>query len=387
MMSAQYQIRSRPKDQSSDEDENEENKQKDTIPSPTPSIHQTPDDEPQSVSNVIADDSNTVPAVHSAASFLSIFKSTTMRCGGGNEQSNGIVASCDALQRLMAALSVHWSIESEAERSGAGRDSVALSEFVASPHRLQFIEDFNHFMAEHLDAEQLDAVKQEMAEQFVSGQCSATRCALTTRHFTKRKEGREAMKAEDVRTVFYRQKLDSLHFQIWHLEQSGFRHRGDRATQRVQTEDDGVTKSNDDERAIDRELEEAVSAITDSKKKCAFGRFQGDGPNKFTLSVSGIDSACFAVIFAVSLCAHTHSAKTWMDRMVEYAKSEGVPLSVVENAAGWLQREGFDSDAVKQDVTEQTMASHQCSVQRHTASDPLCRALIAFIERTKGMMP
>tara|TARA_B100001765_G_scaffold194393_1_gene143281 strand:+ start:148 stop:624 length:477 start_codon:yes stop_codon:yes gene_type:complete len=154
--------------------------------------------------------------------------------------------------------------------------------------------------------------------------------------------------------------------------------------------DDGESKKeddDDDEKAIDRELEEAVSAITDSKKKCAFGRFQGDGPNKFTLSVSGIDSACFAVIFAVSLCAHTHSAKTWMDRMVEYAKSEGVPLSVVENAAGWLQREGFDSDAVKQDVTEQTMASHQCSVQRHTASDPLCRALIAFIERTKGMMP
>ncbi len=71
--------------------------------------------------------------------------------------------------------------------------------------------------------------------------------------------------------------------------------------------------------------------------------------------------------------------------MVEYAKSEGVPLSVVEKAAVWLNGEGFDSDAVKQDVTEQTMASHQCSVQRHTAySEALCRAIIAFKEKTKG---
>ena len=200
----------------------------------------------------------------------------------------------------------------------------------------------------------------------------------------KRNENRTAAKPEDVRCLFYRQKFDALHFQLWHLEQSGYRHR---STRRVQAENDGTSKKeddDDDEKAIDRELEEAVSAINDSKKKCAFGRFQGDGPNKFTLSVSGIDSACFAVIFAVSLCAHTHSAKTWMDRMVEYAKSEGVPLSVVENAAGWLQREGFDSDAVKQDVTEQTMASHQCSVAQHTASEALCRALIAFIEKSKG---
>ena len=70
--------------------------------------------------------------------------------------------------------------------------------------------------------------------------------------------------------------------------------------------------------------------------------------------------------------------------MVEYAKSEGVPLSVVEKAAVWLNEGGFDSDAVKQDVTEQTMASHQCSVAQHTASEALCRALIAFIEKTKG---
>ncbi len=74
-----------------------------------------------------------------------------------------------------------------------------------------------------------------------------------------------------------------------------------------------------------------------------------------------------------------------MDRAVEYAKSEGVPLSVVEKAAVWLNAAGFDSDAVKQDVTEQTMASHQCSVQRHTASDALCRALIAFDDATKGI--
>ncbi len=71
--------------------------------------------------------------------------------------------------------------------------------------------------------------------------------------------------------------------------------------------------------------------------------------------------------------------------MVEFAKSKGVPLSVLKKAAVWLNGEGFDSDAVKQDVTEQTMASHQCSVAQHTASEALCRALIAFDDATKGI--
>ncbi|MCP4499527.1 MAG: hypothetical protein GY822_06125, partial [Deltaproteobacteria bacterium] len=326
MMAEQHQIRRRPRDQSSDEDENEEN-ETDIIPPQQPSPHSVPpsdDVKEQSVSNDVAADGDVQsepepPSVSLAASdrkecaenvpSFSMFRGATTRCGG-NGKSSGIVSCCDALQRLGAALRAYSAMKSkERGRNEDDDDEIepeepALSEFVGSDYRLQFLEDFNHFMAEH--QESTEEIKGEMVECFGLRRCEAMRCHFTSRHFG-RAQSADKRASVDGRAMFYRQKLDALHFQIWHLEQSGYRYR---STRRVQAENDGTSKKeddDDDEKAIDRELEEAVSAINDSKKKCAFGRFQGDGPNKFTLSVSGIDSACFAVIFAVTLCAHPFS--------------------------------------------------------------------------------
>ncbi|MCP4499526.1 MAG: hypothetical protein GY822_06120, partial [Deltaproteobacteria bacterium] len=327
------QIRRRPMDQSSDEDENEEKEH--IVPQSTVddqpqsvsadvAVHVHDDNEPLPVSVVTADakEKNNMNDDDKKAPSFSMFNAGSTRCGG-NDKSNGIVSQCDALERLGAALSVYSSIQSVAARDGVScghgvddemepeDEEPTLSDFVATPQRLQFLEDLNHFMASHHDLDSVEKIKSEMVERFGLRQCSATRCPLTIRHFTKRNEVRTASKREDVRCLFYRQKLDSLHFQIFHLLESGYRHRATAKGNGVgDVDDDGESKKDDDdddEKAIDRELEEAVSAINDSKKKCDFGRFQGDGPNKFTLSVSGIDSACFAVIFAVTLCAHPFS--------------------------------------------------------------------------------
>lgn len=72
--------------------------------------------------------------------------------------------------------------------------------------------------------------------------------------------------------------------------------------------------------------------------------------------------------------------------MMDYAKSQGVPLRVLRKTAVWLQREGFDSDAVKQDVTEQNVASHQCSIAmtlQHADYELMGRAIMAFDDETK----
>ena len=76
--------------------------------------------------------------------------------------------------------------------------------------------------------------------------------------------------------------------------------------------------------------------------------------------------------------------------MAEYAKSQGVPLSVLKEAARWIQREAFDSDAVKQDVTEENVSRSECSIATafdgDSQIDVMCRSIIAFIEKTKGFL-
>ena len=173
-MSAQHQIRKRPKDQSSDEDENEENKKKDFITSSPPSVPlngvAVDDEQKQSVSVDIAvgdgvdivDSAESKEAVSGGVELVdfSMFRSATTRCGGNSNSNSqgvvgGIVASCDALQRLGAALSAYSKIKSKDDDDEIEPEEPALSEFVGSDYRLQFLEDFNHFMAEHQDTEDI----------------------------------------------------------------------------------------------------------------------------------------------------------------------------------------------------------------------------------------
>ena len=311
-----YQIRARPKDQSSDEDENEEKQQSATS---IKSAVQT-DVDTQSVSKDIedlkqpGDESNDVSTVHTDGNNddqksidFSMFKSKGNECGG-NDKENGIISHCDALQRLGKALRAYGVLNTM--RQGVFNEDddemepeiPTFSEFIGSEYRVQFLEDFNHFMAEHQYFG--EEVKEEMIEKYGLKQCNAMGCELTMRHFGgRRSENQSVSKTESARSKFYRQKFDSLHFHIFHLEESGYRYRSKMKQNEVkEAVDEFESKTEDerdDEKAIDRDLVEAVSSINDNKKKCDFGRFVGDGPNKYTLSVSGICSPHCAVTFVV----------------------------------------------------------------------------------------
>ena len=298
-----YQIRSRPKEQSSDEDENEEKQPKEMTQK---------DINSQSVSNDIDvdlketdDEKNNTSTVHSdkkdddqKSVDFSMFKSKGTECGG-NDKEEGVVFHCAALQRLGAALKAYADMNRKLEATYNGNDDEieleipTFSEFVGSEYRVQFLEDFNHFMAEHQYF--AEEIKKEMIKRYKLRSCTATKCAFTARHFGGRRRKQQASrKKTDVRSAYYRQKFDSLHFHIFHLEESGYRYRAKSRSESDTNANDVECKTDNDynDDANDPELKVAVSTINESKKNCEFGRFEGCGPNKFTLSVSGTLTAC-----------------------------------------------------------------------------------------------
>ena len=300
-----YQIRTRPKDQSSDEEENEQQNQKDS--SPIQHVRQEESDS-QSVSddnNVdqkqIDDVDNGVNAVHSdkddhrISVDFSMFESNIATECGGNDKDKGILSHCKAMQRLGEALRAYLIINSRLHAlhngnyDGIDLETATFTDFIGSGYRVQFLEDFNHFMAEHQYF--AEEIKKEMINRYGFKQCNATRCKLTNRHFGRRRAQKHSVEEEAARAMFYRQIFDSLHFQIFHLEECGYRY----LSKSPQIPESKTADKEYEQTAVDQELKEAVATINDKKKKCDFGRFQGDGPNKFTLSVSGIDRICFAV--------------------------------------------------------------------------------------------
>lgn len=283
-----YQIRSRPKDQSSDEEEDvkEQSHPQSTFNDVDVDLKES-DDETNNVSTVHFDENDD----DQKCIDFSMFESKENKCGGNNNEK-GITEHCGALQRLGAALRAYSALNSiyNGDDDEMEPDHPTFIEFIGSEYRVQFLEDFNHFMAEHQYFG--EEIKEEIIKRYGLKRCIAKDCALTTRHFGRqRSERKSGRKQHDVRSRFYRQKFDSLHFHIFHLEESGYRYRS--KSQQNATEDadyfleDKLQDDDNERKAIDPELKEAVSAISASKKECDFGRFQGDGPNKYNLSVSG----------------------------------------------------------------------------------------------------
>ena len=297
-----YTIRTRPKDQSSDEDENDE-QQKREITSSSIQFETEKDIEVDDAVDVKHPDdvNNNISTVHSDENEddqksvdFSMFKSKDTECGG-NDKEKGLVFHCAALQRLGAAIKAYATMNRKLEATHNGDDDEIVpeiptfSEFIGSEYRVQFIEDFNHFMAEHQYF--AEEIKKEMMNRYGLSSCKATKCAFTARHFAgRRRKQKASRKQTDVRSAYYRQKFDSLHFHIFHLEESGYRYRAKTNSDGNAKDldgDDNKMEENEDAKAVDQDLKEEVSVVNENKKKCKFGRFEGGGPNKFALSVSG----------------------------------------------------------------------------------------------------
>ena len=288
-----HQIRSRPRDQSSDEEDSEKDQ---NLQPPISSVNRK-NDEPKSVSTV-----HSIGKNGRKISDFSMFKKNQMRCE--REMDKSIVIQCDALQRLGAALSVYATINNNGGDDEIESEDPIFTEFVGSEYRVQLMEDFNHFMEKHQGSN--EEIKQEMMEMYGLRECTATDCELTTRHFSRRRPNQQkttstTTSTKNIRSEFYRKKFDSLHFHIFHLEESGYRYRSrtkpevngavaDAVDSKVDDEEDD-DKENDN-KAVDQELGEEVAAVNERRKKCDFGRFQGNELNKFTLNVSGIHSLC-----------------------------------------------------------------------------------------------
>ena len=230
---------------------------------------------------------------------FSMFKTNQMRCKKGGD--SGFVMHCDSLKRLGAALSVYATINDNGDVDEIESENPIFAEFVGSEYRVQFMEDFNHFMEEHQGSN--EEIKQEMMEMYRLKKCETTDCELTTRHFSPRRpDQRRTATADTGRSEFYRKKFDSLHFHIFHLEESGYRYRHRHKSETNGTVTDEVDSKVDDEegdeKAMDREFGKEVAAVNECKKKCHFDRFQGDELNKFSLNVSGINNFCpYRVIY------------------------------------------------------------------------------------------
>eukprot|EP01084_Bolivina_argentea_P160460 279421_1 len=87
------------------------------------------------------------------------------------------------------------------------------------------LDDYHHLLSKHQNS--IENIKSELIEKYGFSQCLVKDCQFIQRHFDEsrksRKDTNEIETNSDVMVGFYEREYDSLHFNLFHLYDVGYR--------------------------------------------------------------------------------------------------------------------------------------------------------------------
>lgn len=141
------------------------------------------------------------------------------------------------------------------------------------PKRM-LMDDYIHWVLHHKDPENIKALRARL--HFICE--SAKLCGATSRHYRERQNDG---KGADDATNWFTEKMDVLHFNVYHLHELGLRVEPDVIQKEVATDHEETDEAHSVKLALQR-MAEVVEA-----KRAAFSteRLDGNSNSKFTLKV------------------------------------------------------------------------------------------------------
>eukprot|EP01084_Bolivina_argentea_P031898 59009_1 len=144
------------------------------------------------------------------------FNSSSTKCDKTDE--NKLVDNCQYLQRLSYALKYY------SEQDKTEKDWI---HFCVDVYAHQMLDDYSHLLSAH--HQQVQQIKHELINNYGFDKCSIKNCKFSGRHFNGDRTGKEKLsepKQEDnnaQKMNIYQQEYDSLHFNLFHLFDVGYR--------------------------------------------------------------------------------------------------------------------------------------------------------------------
>merc|ERR1712228_684307 len=182
----------------------------------------------------------------------------------------------------------------------------------------QLLEDYAHLIAEHDD--DLYAINNALTA------CSIATCSFSSRHHRINNEQVEETK--DGKLRFYAETMDSLHFHLLHLFDTGMR------SINVELEQNNIKQQTNNKRFYDAKFARLVDRIHGTKTSTQlFDRFKVS--NKFNLSKDNDEK---------------NTNTTFSDELIGYLLTTDANKEYALFLKIFLKEQEFDSDAVKADI-------------------------------------
>eukprot|EP01084_Bolivina_argentea_P293464 504725_1 len=132
--------------------------------------------------------------------------------------NNNIIDNCQCLQRLSYALK-YYSNKDKLEKDWIN--------FCVTVYGHQMLDDYSHLLSTHY--QHVAQIKAELITNYGFHECSIENCKFSGRHFNRDRTEKEKLsetKKQDnnaQKIDIYKQEYDSLHFNLFHLFEVGYR--------------------------------------------------------------------------------------------------------------------------------------------------------------------
>eukprot|EP01084_Bolivina_argentea_P293463 504724_1 len=146
--------------------------------------------------------------------------------------NNNIIDNCQCLQRLSYALK-YYSNKDKLEKDWIN--------FCVTVYGHQMLDDYSHLLSTHY--QHVEQIKYDLINNCGFEKCSIENCKFSDRHFNREKiEKRQDHNFQKI--DIYQQECDSLHFNLFHLFDVGYRFKLQEfsANNTDNTNDDGNNK-------------------------------------------------------------------------------------------------------------------------------------------------
>ena len=266
---------------------------------------------------------------------------------------------CDALIRLLSALRYYHKFDLIENKN----DRENFSDFIFDIYT-NLINDYIHLVDHH--SHQMQEIYEELHEEDEEAfECDFKTCKYTTRHHNR---GRIYIGDDDEKQIennkllnFYVTTLDSLHFYLFHLYDSGMRVKSQ------QNEEKQQQKMEDDSDIFDFEFSRICTEIK-QRRSCrkAFDRFKND--KKFTISTSKQQISTSTLILdhlLEHLSLMRNKSQTSMSRLFKY-----------------IEKEEFDTESVEIDTDTKPHGNISIHLKNQEITDSICH----FFETLKGII-
>ncbi len=188
-------------------------------------------------------------------------------------------AECGAMVRVTTALNYHMFLVSASMASKYGSDPVmAFTSFCEELYpKRALLNDYIHWVLHHHDAESAMVLRKQL--HFVCE--SAKRCGATTRHYRDRR-GDGSGAADGVESNWFIDKMDCIHFNVYHLHELGLRVPADTAQSVLAPDGD----EQDESQSVDLALKRMAETVEAKRALFSTERLDGAANSKFTLQIN-----------------------------------------------------------------------------------------------------